>query len=793
MLNIELLAPAGSYASMTAAFHAGADAVYIGGTRFGARAYADNLDAEQMKQAIDYAHIHGKKLFLTVNTLLRDDEMDDLYGYLHPFYEEGLDAVIVQDYGVLSYIRDQFPGMDIHASTQMTVTGVKSSAYLKKLGASRIVTAREMSLNEIRKIHDQVDIEIETFVHGALCFCYSGQCLLSSIIGGRSGNRGRCAQPCRLPYELYEGEKRISNSQDRFLLSPKDMCTIEQIPDLIEAGIYSFKMEGRMKKPEYTAGITSIYRKYIDLYAEKGREGFTVSEEDTQKLMDLYNRGGFTNGYFQKHNGKDMMTMNRPNHLGTQAAKVLSITRDLKLRAMEDLHEKDILEFPGKKDPVDITLDRSVAKGQNFSIRLPKDVSLKKDGILYRTRNQYLIDSLTDSYIKRNPKVKIKGNLILSVGQSAMMTVTCQGHCITRTGDLVQEAQKRPLTMAEVEKQMRKTGQTHMEFESLDIHMDDSVFISMQALNELRRLCISDLEEALIDVKRRDSISKKDLHSFQSDSDQPLSLHASVETEQQFDLVVATLQIRRIYLNFSVFSDAKSVKEHAGDYIVRAHEAGKEIYFITPWIHRQETGRNVLPDLSVLSSFDGILCKSLETFQILKESGYEKPVLADANLYSFNQEARDFLKQEGFCGDTIPYELKYSELMKRGCAGSEMVVYGYLPLMISAQCFRRNIKGCDKKPSLLYLKDRKGVMFPVKNLCGYCCNIIYNSSPLELIDQMKDIRKLSVSSMRLSFTIESAEETGVILQSYVSAFTDHHTLQPVHESFTRGHFKRGVE
>ena len=266
-MKTELLAPAGSYEAMTAAFAAGADAVYIGGQKFGARAYADNLDTDQMMDAIAYARLHGKKLYLTVNTLLKERELEEeLYDYLLPFYEQGLDAVIVQDFGVFSLIRNTFPDLAVHCSTQMTITGPFSAALLESLGASRIVTARELSLEEIRKIRRQTKLEIESFVHGALCYCYSGQCLFSSMLGGRSGNRGRCAQPCRLPYQVFEKGRQLNGKNSAYPLSPKDMCTIDLLPEIIRSGVTSLKIEGRMKRPEYTAGVVRIYRKYLDQF-----------------------------------------------------------------------------------------------------------------------------------------------------------------------------------------------------------------------------------------------------------------------------------------------------------------------------------------------------------------------------------------------------------------------------------------------------------------------------------------------------------------------------------------------
>lgn len=311
--SVEILAPAGGVASLKAAVNAGADAVYMGGTSFGARAYAENFKEEELLSAIDYVHVHGKKLYLTVNTLVKDSEMKSLYEYLVPCYERGLDAVIVQDVGVMEFIRRYFPELPIHVSTQATVTGSFGAEFFKGLGARRVIPARELSLEEIRKIRRDTGLEVECFVHGALCYCYSGQCLLSSLIGGRSGNRGQCAQPCRLPY-MPEGGRY----QD--ILSLKDLCAIDLIPELIEAGVDSFKIEGRMKQPDYVRTVVGMYRKYTDLYREKGAKGFKVEEGDRKLLQGIYTRRGYTKGYYKQHNGKDMISLNRPE--GRQREKI---------------------------------------------------------------------------------------------------------------------------------------------------------------------------------------------------------------------------------------------------------------------------------------------------------------------------------------------------------------------------------------------------------------------------------------------------------------------------------------
>ncbi len=307
-MKAELLSPAGSYEILEAVFNAGADAVYAGGEKFGARAYAKNFSENDLLKSIDYAHIYNKNFYLTLNTLLKNNEIkEELFNYILPLYKEGLDAVIVQDLGVFEFIKTNFPELEIHASTQMTITGRESAKIIKDLGAKRIVTARELSLKEIKDIHDNVDIEIESFVHGALCYAYSGQCMLSSMLGGRSANRGRCAGPCRLPYSTNGNEKK-------YPLSLKDLCAIELLPEIIDSGVYSLKIEGRMKKLEYAAGVTRIYRKYLDILLEKGSEKYNVTNEDLNELLSISNRSGYTKGYYFNHNSKKMVTLDKPNY-----------------------------------------------------------------------------------------------------------------------------------------------------------------------------------------------------------------------------------------------------------------------------------------------------------------------------------------------------------------------------------------------------------------------------------------------------------------------------------------------
>lgn len=799
-MSVELLAPAGSYESMKAAYAAGADAVYIGGRRFGARAYADNPDTDELLDAIAYAHLRNKKIYLTVNTLVKQQELTDFVKYLEPYYEAGLDALIVQDMGVMKIIQEYFPDIDLHASTQMTITGVRGASLLKKLGASRVVTARELSLKEIRKIKEEVDIEIESFVHGALCFCYSGQCLFSSMIGGRSGNRGRCAQPCRLPYQLREGQNLLSKTGENYLMSPKDMCTLSLIPDLIENGVYSFKIEGRMKRPEYTAGVTKIYRKYIDLYEKEGRKNFQIKKDDLENLMDLYNRGGFSEGYYQTHNGPKMMSMQRPNHWGTEAGRLLNTKKTGVCKALEDLHPGDVLEYRSGKNLKEYTLANSVAKGKEFVFPGISGNKQENLSLIYRTKNAALLSDLKTDYIDRKNSVKIHGKFILSMEKPAILTVSAAKCSVTLHGDCPVAALKKPLSVADIEKQLRKTGNTDFEFESIDIDLRGDLFLPLQVLNDLRRNALDQLKEKMIrEFWRKKKPQNPSLgnvknmkESYETNSIPYMTV--SVENLEQLQPVLEDESVRRIYISHSCFHDREDFIRCSGKVIEKCHNYEKECFYILPWIFRTHA-EDYYDEAAwkMAEAFDGVLIKSLEELSYLQEKEYAKPMITDHNLYIWNRAAKDFWKEQNVMLDTMPQELNSREIRERGCTGSEIIVYGYQPLMVSAQCFSKNTVGCSKEKKICYLKDRKNKSFPVKNECSFCYNVVYNSAPLELAGAGQELSSLAPDSVRLSFTIESEEQVRKVLHVYDRLFTDADRLKPVFSEFTRGHFKRGVE
>lgn len=777
----ELLAPAGSFESMVAAVNAGADAVYMGASRFGARAYAENPDTGKMIEALDFCHLHGVKLYMTVNTLLKEQEMGELYDFLAPFYEHGLDAAIVQDFGVLRYLKRQFPELDLHASTQMTDQSAEGAAILEKFGVTRVVTSRELTLPEIRNIHEKTDLEIESFVHGALCYSYSGQCLLSSMIGGRSGNRGRCAQPCRLPWHF----SREPRGAGEYLLSPKDICTLKILPEILEAGVYSLKIEGRMKRPEYTAGVTRIYRKYLDLLEEKGKKNYKVDERDIEELMDLYNRGGFSEGYYKTKGNAGMMSTFRQNHFGTKGAKVLAVRKNLiTARALEDLHKGDVLESA--------TMNAEIPSGRDFQMKAGRDMRVAPGEILHRTQNAALLAELSAYQNFGFHREKLNGKLRISLGKPVILSLNYGGFSAEVSGAAAEPAQKSALTRESVEKQLRKTGNTEFTFDQLEIELDEGCFLPVQALKELRREGIEKLSGAVLGSSRRSCPEKLVPESFFGEKAEEPYLAVLVSDTRQAETLLNQPGIRRFYLESDLLLEQPETFFRLRE-IIQGQE--KECFLAMPPLFRadkralfetEETERN-------LTFQDGFLVRNLEELAYLKERVPGAVLIADANLYSWNQEARTFLKEQGFSADTAPLELNSHELSGRGLSGSELVAYGRAALMLSSQCVKRTTGNCNKKKEFTFLTDRKGKTFPVWSDCSVCMNIIYNTAPLDLSDQEQEIRALAPAGIRLSFTTETAEEAEKIAETYARRFLFGEAASMKLPEFTRGHFKRGVE
>lgn len=750
MKELELLAPAGSLKTLKAVIHAGADAVYLGGSMFGARAYANNFNEEELLEAIRFGHIHGRKIILAVNTLLKEYELGQLYDYLHPYYEAGLDAVIVQDMGVMEFIKTHFPNLPIHTSTQMTITNVEGARLLKEQGVERVVTAREMSLEEIQRIHDEVGVELESFIHGALCYCYSGQCLFSSIIGGRSGNRGRCAQPCRLSYEVLQGEKSLTGHHATPILSLKDMCTLPFLYELADHGVYSFKIEGRMKTPEYAAGVVSIYRKYMDSYLDGSR--IPVEKKDIRALLELGNRGGFTNGYYYHHNDSDMLS------------------------------------------------------GESAS-------NNKSEGVLQ--------DNIRREYVDTELKEKIKGKLILNKECPAKIEVQYGKIKVSYQGDMVLVAQNRPLTKEVVTEKITKTGNTPFVFENLEVTMDDDIFMPVNQLNQLRRGALEALEEVLLKPYERtlpelvetssaetdrqttgNAIKEKQISgqslsqtSGQQSAGSSTEVRVLIEDAEQLPAVLKADFVDTVYLDCMLYTRENLLRKLSED-IDRVHASGKKAFYVFPFIFRQQTSlfyEKIMPELKKLP-LDGIMVRSLDEIAFIKEWGNENwQMVSDSNLYTYSNEAAEYFYRLGMIQDTIPVELNRKEILRRENSRSEMIIYGRLPLMITAQCIHKNTLGCMHQHKVLNLKDRYSVHFPVKNFCSECYNVIYNSLPVCLFKEDVTVKKIAPAAVRLSFTTETEEETEQILTIYGDIYKNGGILGQMPMECTNGHFKRGVE
>ena len=701
--DFELLAPAGSLEILKGVIESGADAVYVGGSMFGARAYANNFTEEELLEAIDFAHLRGVKVYLTVNTLIKNSEFSKLYDYLLPYYKRGLDAVIVQDIGVVKAIHEYFPSMEIHTSTQMTVTGADGVRFLSQFGVTRVVMAREVSLAEMKRIHEETGMELEAFVHGALCYSYSGQCLFSSILGGRSGNRGRCAQPCRLPYTV-EGKK------DEYILSLKDMCGIKALDKLHDAGVYSLKIEGRMKQLEYACGVVKYYRSYID--SKK-----PVSDADYDRIKALGNRCGFTDRYYFDHNGSDMVTYVKPNFVSNAAEP-----------------------SPEKR------------------------------------------------------KLSIEGELVLREGEPGSLTVKRGDVTYKASIEPVSAALKAPLDKKAAIDRINKTGDTDFEFSHIKAQIGENVFVPNGALNKLRRDAISGLCDKLLKKYYRNDARYADMsrltalpeHVVKSDAahDEAINDYTTIcscMTRAQLDTLIGYECFDVFYLDFDMY-DRKTLIQQFADDVQSLTKRNKKVYLMLPTIFRADSSDYFVSIAKELDkvSFEGFVVKNYEELYLTENLFTGKKVILDHNMYTFNDVSKSAFFEHGVSGDTVPLELNSREIMHRNNIGSQMIVYGYYPLMTTANCVHKNTKGCDKKQKLIYLKDRYNKSFAVCNNCKECYNTIYNSLPTMLIKNICKLKEAGIRSFRYSFTIETPKQIKAVMDDKVAEYTN-------------GHYKRGVE
>lgn len=813
--KVEILAPAGSLDICKAVIRAGADAVYLGGDMFGARAYAGNLGYIEMIESIEYAHRFNRKIYLTVNTLLKEDEIKgQLVEFIKPYYEAGLDAVIVQDLGVLRLVRQHFPDMDIHASTQMTQTGKMGSRLLYEAGASRIVTSRELTLNEIKDIHKECPyMEIESFVHGALCYCYSGQCLLSSFNGGRSGNRGRCAQPCRMAYTTSIDGVNVNSKDNRYALSPKDMCALDILPDIIEAGVYSLKIEGRMKNVTYASFVTSIYRKYVDIYLNGGRKNYSVDERDIELLKDVYNRGSFTKGWYVEGKGSKMMSYKRPNHQGTMALEVVDNAQGrVTFTALKDINPQDVFEIDREHS---FESGSNVVSGEKMVVNLPKKYNLNKGTVLFRTKNAMITRYVQENFVDSELSCDISMYFYAHYNEKLQLTVTCRDISVTVYKETVGLAVKQPTSAADIEKQLRKTGGTYYRVEDIVVDISDDIFLSVGQIKNIRREAVEKLDEALINRgKRIYEIPKKDdENDFNRNTKPDVAILVKNHTTLRDVYELCSLNfsdIKRVYIDYTELinpmigsDDRDLIRDMENEEFSRIRngfrESGVELYFALPHILTEENRSKFEKLFEYYESFEpeGYLVRNIEELStisgILKGKNPDntvnnntisnRKIVTDAGIYIFNsygvEEIKELTLKCGFLNSTftLPYELNNTELKNVAYNDTELVVYGRVPLMISKQCVRKTYEHCHKCNGVSVLTDEKGKSYNVKNLCGFCYSLM--ESDIFDISYVKEVQDVKPGVIRYEIENEDISLIKKILngESGIEYF---------------GHFYRGV-
>lgn len=797
----EILAPCGNRDAFRAAVNAGCDACYLAGKSFGARAYADNFDENELIDIIHEAHLKNVRVYLALNTLLKNSEIKELYDYVLPYYENGLDAVIVQDMGVLKFIRKEFPDMAIHCSTQMNICSHEGAIYAKKLGASRIVSARELSLKEIQSIREHTDIEIETFVHGAMCFSFSGRCLMSSLAGGRSGNRGRCAQPCR---KCYNGS---------YKLSMKDMCTLKHVPKFIEAGIDSLKIEGRMKNEYYTASAVDAYRCMRDDYLN-GCFSEEKAEKYAYRLANIYNRGGFSDGYFFMQNGKSMIDTERPNNKGVKVGVVKSTEGGaVIINTSQNIFRMDVLEIKlSDTDAVELTSNINASAGSKIKLNSPKIRQIKPGADVYRTRCNKLLGDIRDEIINNDKKVKIDCKFTANPDEEINLKLgfNTLGRYISVSvyGDKSLDALQRPTDEASVYEKLSKLGDTCFELEEANINLSENTFIPMSSINNLKRKAVKMLIEECNNTfnrKKERPEEKSDvsisMYSYDSEinGNQNIILTASVQNITQLEALISSDSIREVYIDTACF-DLDLYKKAAE--LVR--KSGRKVIASSPQIVSERNIRFYNDFERMLEVSDGVNIKSIDTYAYLINKSIVKnniikddfTVILASSLYCMNNEAAghfysELLNKNARVIFDISKELNRREIQDMSYPGNseaELGIYGYEALMVTAQCINKNEAGCGLYENRsVYLTDDMNNKFICSSYCRLCYNVIYNGLPLNIRNKEDNIKRY-----RLDFTTEDKSTVLRLIKEFRQALFNDVKLTPSCK-YTTGHFNRGIE
>lgn len=794
MLNrTEILAPAGNYDAVRAAVNAHADAIYLGGSMFSARAFAGNFDEKELLDTIDYCHTFDVKVYMAINTLLKNEEIKRLPEYVKPFYREGVDGIIVQDMGVAGVLSACFPDLPLHGSTQLSVSSEYGAAFLKKIGMTRFVPSRELSLDEIRAIKDKVNIEIETFVHGAMCYSYSGRCLMSSYAGGRSGNRGRCAQPCRKKYRLGD--------ESAYMLSLKDMCMLQDIDKLMDAGIDSFKIEGRMKKPEYVAATTYAYKEIRDAYLSGCKDLKKIASGYEDMLRDVYNRGGFYSGYYFTAHGRQMLADIRPNHTGVKIGKVSSIEKPfVKVKLCNDVNAADVLEIRGRKGVVELTCGEAAAAHSTIFLKGKNFQSFSIGDQIYRTRNSKLLNDIQKEIIDSDRKIAVKAFLTARIGERIKLSVSTYDTASTKTvnvcvyGPECMAASNKPVTQEQLIDKIKKTGGTSFEISEIEVDVEDGLFVQISAINGLRRQALDELGRSLADRYKRNI---KSVICCEDNYDES-------ESKKQSDMSGFSISVcQEDHVN--IVKNYKWVSRVILDYNIRQYRQtmlnkNTSVFIALPEIFRQKNLVEYADMLSDISDFDGVMIRNIDELGYLIEIGYKGDVVADAGLYVYNDHAAAFYKNQihniSFVSSA---ELTYNEI-KNLSINTLLKIYGYQKVMVSANCISGNYcGGCAQKSSqMMNLTDDMGNVFYVRNYCGECYNIMYNGVPTSILDRL-DLIHDSFTDAYIELTVEDGEKTNKIMdyiEKNIIELGDMEQDNDVHapiKEYTRGHYFKGIE
>lgn len=770
---IELLSPVGDFECLKAAVQNGADAVYFGAGSFNARAFASNFDDNALEKAITYAKLRGVKTNLTLNTLIKNNEMQNAIELAKKAYEFGIDAIIVQDLGLARYLIKNFPDLAIHASTQMSVHSLEGVIALKKMGFSRVVLSRELSLQEIEYICKNCDIEIEVFVHGALCISYSGQCLFSSIVGGRSGNRGKCAQPCRLPYELLEDDKTINKG---YLLSPRDLCGLEHLPNLVNAGISCLKIEGRMKTPEYVATVTRIYRKYLDL-AISG-ENFKIDEKDKKDLLQVFNRGGFSNGHLLSSSNQDLVYKTKSNNMGIFLGTISNFNNNkghITLTTVDKVSVGDKISVENKKHETSIYTiselminDKNIPQafeGQKIKIGRMKG-NINVGDKIYKISDKELTSSALNTLDTESRKTNLNCKIIVKKNLPVSIEIFDNNGC---TVNIVSEiypepALNSPITIDRLTAQISKTNNTPFQFTNIEIDLDEGLYIQgISNINELRRKALSQYEEKLIQSFKR-PIKDSSNYTFDDTSFEPENKKISVllnVLNNSFDY--SKLQnIDRIYIPFKYFV----LKDFSG--VIETMTKNFNTYIYMPTIIRNNYHKLISQNLdNILSKYSikGFVISNIGNLELLKDYQNDYEFICNYTLNVFNNLSINELPYDVL---TISPELNKSDLQKINLNNkSELIVYGRTPLMNSNYCLLGNTNKCypscqhlcvSKSDKKYYLKDRLGFLFKILPDNIDTVTTIYNSKITSI--EHKDI---NVGSVRIDILDESINDINHII------------------------------